>query len=57
MGPYTGVNQDKEVINDQNLVYCIFISEAVLTCLFEQIFGAQFLNVAEALWWKCNAIG
>jgi len=50
MGPYTGMNQDKEVIDDQNLVYCIFISEAVLTCLFEQIFGAQFLNVAEVLW-------
>jgi hypothetical protein len=50
MGPYTGVNQDKEVIDDQNLANSVFISEAVLTCLFEQIFGAQFPNVAEVLW-------
>jgi len=44
------VNEDKEVIDDQNLVYCVLISEAVLTCLFEQIFGTQILNVAEVLW-------
>jgi hypothetical protein len=50
MGPYTGVNQDKEITDDQNLVYCVFISEAVLTCLFEQIVVVQIPNVAEALW-------
>jgi hypothetical protein len=50
MGPYTGVNQDKESIYNQSSVYCVFISEGVLTCLFEQIFFFLFINVAEVLW-------
>jgi len=50
MGPYTGADEDKELIDDQSLVYCVFISEAVLTCLFEQIFGVLIPNVAEVLW-------
>jgi hypothetical protein len=44
------MNHEKEVTDDQNLVYCVFISEAVLTCLLEQTFGAQILNAAEVLW-------
>jgi hypothetical protein len=50
MGPYTGVDEDKELIDDRSLVCCVFIHEAVLTCLFEQIFGVPIPNVAKVLW-------